>query len=175
VQELDTLVLDRPTEVLEDPMAGRHRAAPPAARRALTRIAVSAVAVLAVAGLGWVTADAVGLTSVGVPSAADFPSVALRPDADDPTPPRTVDITTRPTPAPVQPPVPDAASPGEPVPEVRPASRAVREREASVESAPVRTVKVGDTCSSPGSVGVTARGKRAVCASGGGPTRWKHA
>jgi hypothetical protein len=177
VQELDTLVLDRPTEVLDDPLAGRHRAVPPPARRVLTRIAAGTVAVLAVAGLGWVTAGAVGLTSVDVPTAMDFPSVALRPDAGDPTPPRTVDVATRPAPAttPVEPPVPDAAAPGEPAPEVRAASRAVREPEASVEPAPVRTVKVGDPCSSPGAVGVTARGKRAVCTSGGGPTRWKHA
>jgi hypothetical protein len=169
VHQPDTLVLDHPTEVLD----GRHRSAPSTGRRALTRTAVSAVAVLVVATAGWFTADAVGLTRTDTTAAADLPREYLRPQGDEPSPARAGHRSA--APAPETPPAPDAVDAGGPTAAVPARPPAVAVPPPTADRPRVPSVRVGDTCSAPGAVGVTAKGKPAVCTAGSGPTRWKNA
>ena len=169
MHQLDTQVLDHPTAVLDGP----HRPEPSAARRALPRTAVGAVAVLVVAMAGWLTADAVGLTRSDTTAAADLPAGYLRPGGEEPAPARGGHL--RPTPSPGTPPAPDDGPPGGPAAEIPVAVPAVGVPEPTSDRPQVPSGQVGERCSSPGAVGVTARGKPVLCAAGGGPTRWKHA
>jgi hypothetical protein len=169
VHHLDTLVLDHPTDVLDV----RYGSGPSAARRVLRRTVVGAAAVLVVALVGWFTADAVGLTRTDSTAAADLPTGYLRADSDEPSPARAGH--PRPTPSPEPPPAPDTGAPGRSTAELPVLAPAVRVPQPTSARPEVPSGKVGDTCTSPGAVGVTAKGKPVVCTAGGGPTRWKHA
>ena len=168
MHRLDTLVLDDPTEVLD----GRPPTAT-SARHALVRAAVGVLAVLLVGTVGWFTADEVGLTRTETTTAGELPAGYLRPDFEEPSPARAGHL--RPTPSPETSPAPDAGSPGGSTAEGPVEAPAVRVPQPTSRPPQVPSVKVGDTCSSPGAVGMTGRGKPVTCTAGGGSARWKHA
>jgi hypothetical protein len=89
IQEMDTRELDNWDEAA---LSGRHRAPASAARRAVLRLALAALSVLVVTGLGAVTADLVGLTDSGTSSQGRPPLPIPQDREDEPRPGRTGEI-----------------------------------------------------------------------------------
>ena len=169
IQEMDTRELDNWDEAA---LSGRHRAPASAARRAVLRLALAALSVLVVTGLGAVTADLVGLTDSGTSSQGGPPPRIPQDREAEPRAGVTTDLTA----------VEGTSSPetaslaAAPSPEL-PRSAPV-EASASAEApapASVATVRKGDSCPAVGRTALTDRGEVAVCTAspGKGPDRWR--
>jgi hypothetical protein len=169
IQEMDTQELDNWDE---SALSGRHRAPASAARRTTRRLALAALSVLVVTGLGAVTADLVGLSdSVG--SSQGGPPPRIPQDREvEPRPGRTSDLTavqglTSPE---------TAAVSAVPSPELQPQAPVDVSASAKAPATPsVVTVRKGDSCPAVGRTAVTERGEVAVCTAspGKGPDKWR--
>jgi hypothetical protein len=171
IQEMDTQELDTWDE---SALSGRHRAPASAARRTARRLALAALSVLVVTGLGAVTADLVGLSGSGGSSQGGPPQPIPQDREDEPRPGRTTDLSA----AQVLPsPGPDAVS-AAPSPELQPqapADASASAPDADPSPASVVTVRKGNSCPAVGQTGVTERGEAAVCTAspGKGPDKWR--
>jgi hypothetical protein len=165
-----------------DVPAGRHRTTVAAWCRPVKAVAAGGAAVLVTAGLGWVTAVAVGLAGTsGEPVVDALPSFAPQAEPAEPTYGQTLDLDL------------DAAhadrarrsSSKAPPPTARPTSATTPAvappPTAEPSSAPTRdavlTVRQGDPCRTQGAAAVTRSGSAAVCtvAPGKGELRWRRA
>ncbi len=163
-----------------DRVGAHHRATVPARRRTARALAAGAAGVLVTAGLGWVTAAAVGLTGPsGDPVVDALPSFAPQVEPPHPTYGQVLDLggahadrarrssTAAPSPA------PGSTSAATPTPTR--ASRPGPERSSEPTAAAVPPVRQGDPCRAEGAAGVTKSGSAAVCtpAPGHGGLRWR--
>jgi len=145
-------------------------------------MAAAAACVLVTAGLGWVTAVAVGLTGpTGEPVVDALPSVARQAGPSGPTFGRTLDLdgphADRAHRATAATPTPSASPTSAAVPTSAPPTAPAPERSSTPTRDAVPVVQQGDPCRTAGAVAVTRSGTAAVCtaARGNSGLRWRHA
>jgi hypothetical protein len=161
---------------------GRHRFTMPAWRRRGRAMAAGGGCVLVTAGLGWVTAVAVGLTGPsGEPVVDALPSQAPQSEPSGPTFGQTLNLdgahANRASRTSAAPPTtaarPSSSAPSTPARAPDPAPEA--SSRPTGESVP--TVRQGDACRAEGAAAVTKSGGAVVCtvAPGNGGLRWRRA
>jgi hypothetical protein len=159
---------------------GRHRAGVAFWRRGVRAVALGAAGVVLTAGLGWVTASAVGLTGTAAePVVEALPTGAPQPEPSGPDFRQTLDLDGTHA---------DRASRSSAVPTTaaatttQPAPRAPSSDPAPKASDPptrdaAPAVRPGDPCSTEGATAVLKSGGGAVCSSGrgNGDLKWRRA
>ena len=178
----DPIAAEAPSEEATEAVGARHRVPVPVRRMRGRAMAAGVACVLVTAGLGWVTAVAVGLTGPSAEPVVDaLPVMAPQTEAPGPTFGRTLDIdgahanragrSSTATPRPTERPTSSAASTSAPGP--RPAPE--RTSTQTVDAVP--TVRQGEPCRDRGAAAVTRSGSAAVCTRtpGNGELRWRRA